>query len=72
MSRIHYRGPFDRVAIPLPDGRDIEVAKGKDVDLADHLPRAEAQALARSLLEQESNWSSAEPDKSAKGAEKED
>jgi hypothetical protein len=54
--KVHYRGPVDRVSVPLPNGRQLTVAKGKDIDLGEHLPKAEADALGKSLLEQPDNW----------------
>lgn len=72
--RLHYKGPHQWVSIPLPNGREVEVAKGHDVDLSDHLTKADANALGRSLLEQGESWSepaeAKKPD--AKSAEKED
>ena len=58
--KVHYRGPLDRVAIPLPNGREVEVSKGKDIDLAEHLTAEEANRLGRGLLEQEDSWSLAD------------
>lgn len=58
--RLHYSGSVDRVRLPLPNGREVEIAKGTDIDLTDHMTKAEAAELGKSLLEQEP-WTAAKP-----------
>ncbi|WP_217923780.1 hypothetical protein [Miltoncostaea oceani] len=58
--RLHYSGPVDRVSLPLPNGGHVEVAKGHDIDLSDHMTAKEAAALGRSLLDQDT-WTEAKP-----------
>lgn len=43
-----YTGPHDRVEVPLPDGRTVEVARGGTIGVPDD--------MAGSLLDQASNW----------------
>lgn len=55
--RIKYIGPHDRVRLPLPSGRSVELAHGDELDLDDELiPERDQPALVASLLEQPSNW----------------
>jgi hypothetical protein len=67
--RLHYSGPVDRVRLPLPNGREVEIAKGRDIDLTDHMTKAEADVLGRSLLEQDP-WTEARPVKAAAAEKK--
>lgn len=71
--RVRYRGPHQRVAVPLPNGNEAEVANGKEIDLRDEsygLTAADADALAKSLAEQESNWALVEDEPTTKTAGK--
>lgn len=65
--RVHYGGPVDRVCLPLPNGRVVEVARGESIDLRDHLPAKEADELGRRLAAQEA-WREDALDKSAGAA----
>jgi hypothetical protein len=70
MTQVHYRGPLDRVAIPLPNGREVEVAKGQNIDLADHTrTKAEAEHLARSLITEDGPFTAVEDTTSTKKKE---
>ncbi len=59
---LHYRGPHQRVHIPLPNGREAEVAKGKDIDLSEYdLTAEQRNEVEKGLLAQEDSWSEATP-----------
>lgn len=64
---LHYRGPHQRVHIPLPNGREAEVAKGKDIDLSEYdLSAEQSNAVEKGLLAQEDSWSEVNPPKPSK------
>lgn len=69
--RVHYSGPVDRVYLVLPNGRTVDVAKGHDLDLSEHLTASEAKALGKSLIEQEV-WTEAKPADAKPSEKKED
>lgn len=46
--RVRYHGPHDGVRLPVPGSRDVEVARGDEIEVSD--------PLGRSLLEQPDNW----------------
>jgi hypothetical protein len=52
-----YTGPFDAVEVPLPDGSDVVVERGKQSDFPDE--------VAQGLLAQADNWKSAKAGKDA-------
>jgi hypothetical protein len=62
--KLVYRGPHRGVYVPLPDGREIEVAHGQAAEFPDE--------VADSLLEQAGNWEPAEKPSAAKAAKREE
>lgn len=66
MSTVRYTGPHDGVRLPLPTGRDLEVAHGQEIDLASYMPERDLPAFVGSLLEQTDNWAQVAPKPPAK------
>ena len=65
--KVSYIGPHQRVTVPLPEGREVDVDHGGVIDVPDE--------FGHRLLEQTSNWRAAAtpaPEKKARGARADD